>query len=66
MSEAAALQPAPDASVDDTDFLRRLADILAGRREGLSLDEAEALAPRTTYVGEDMARHLLPLAMRRT
>lgn len=66
MSEAAALQPAPDAGVDDTDLLRRLADILAGRREGgLSLDEAEALAPRTTYEGEDMANHLLPLAMRR-
>lgn len=66
-AETAAPADTPDAGVDDTDLLRRLAEILAGRREGgLSLDEAEALAPRTVYEGEDMARHLLPLAMRRT
>lgn len=67
MSDAVALQPAPDAGVDDTDLLRRLAAILAGRREGdLALDEAEALAPRTAYAPEDMANVLLPLALRRT
>ncbi|MGU3476901.1 hypothetical protein [Methylobacterium sp. D48H] len=67
MSDAAALQPAPDAGADD-DLLLRLADILSGRRDGgrLSLDEAEALAPRTTYEPVDMANVLLPLAMRRT
>lgn len=67
MSDAAALQPAPDAGADD-DLLLRLADILSGRREGgrLSLDEAEALAPRTAYEPGDMANRLLPLALRRT
>ncbi|WP_342163953.1 hypothetical protein [Methylobacterium sp. SD21] len=67
MSDAAALLPAPDAGADDSDILLRLAEILAGRREGdLSLDEAEALAPRTAYAPEDMADRLLPLALRRT
>lgn len=65
--EAAAAADAPDAGVDDTDLLLRLAEILAGRRQGdLSIDEAEAHAPRTAYAPVDMANVLLPLALRRT